>query len=90
LFDDLLKFKGISTANMIGELLEDSDLRPFVEILTKFILEVKEKDENINHPNMYAMFLNDNFVHCFICYYSDTLHMLYVIVMLYMLLYIAS
>ena len=43
LFDDLLKFKGTSTTNMIGELLVNNDLRPFVEILTKFILEVKRE-----------------------------------------------
>jgi hypothetical protein len=50
-FDDWRQFQGISTLKSIGDLLEEPDLKPFVEMLTRFILEVKKKDGSHYHPN---------------------------------------
>jgi hypothetical protein len=49
-FDDWREFCGLS----IGELLEEADLRPFVDMLTKFILEIKKRDGALYHPNKYV------------------------------------
>jgi hypothetical protein len=50
-FDDWQVFRGLSTEKNIGELSEELDLRPFVNLLTKFMLEVKKKDGELYHPN---------------------------------------
>jgi hypothetical protein len=50
-FDDWRQFWGISTSKSVGDLLEELDLKPFAEMLTRFILEVKKKDGSHYHPN---------------------------------------
>jgi hypothetical protein len=48
-FDDWRQFCGISTEKSIGDLSEENDLWPLVQMLTRFILEVKKKDNKLHH-----------------------------------------
>ena len=51
-FDDWRQFWRISTSKTVGDLSEELDLKPFAEILTRFILEVKKKDGSHYHHNI--------------------------------------
>jgi hypothetical protein len=42
-------FHGFPIEKSIGELSEENDFQPFVDMLTKFILEVKKKDGSLYH-----------------------------------------
>jgi hypothetical protein len=48
------EFCSLSIAKSIGELSEEADLRPFMDILTKFILEIKKRDGALYHRNRYV------------------------------------
>jgi hypothetical protein len=49
--DGAQKFHRLSMERSIGEMSKDLDLRPFVDMLTKFMLEAKKKDGKLYHPN---------------------------------------
>jgi hypothetical protein len=52
-FDDWRSFRSISIHKAIADLSKEKDLKPFVEMLTRFILEVKKKDGQLYHPTKY-------------------------------------
>jgi hypothetical protein len=49
-FDDWREFRGFSIEKSIGDLFEEADLKPFVDMLVRFVLEVKKKDGQLYHP----------------------------------------
>jgi hypothetical protein len=53
-FDDWRKFRGHSIAKSIGELSEQADLCPFMDMLTKFILEIRKRDGALYHATRYV------------------------------------
>jgi hypothetical protein len=55
-FDNWCQFCGIHVEKSIRELSEEKELRPFVDMLTRFILEIKKIDGTLCHTTKYFLF----------------------------------
>jgi hypothetical protein len=50
-FDEWRLCKGYSIGKSVGDLSEEEDLHPFVDMLLKFFLQVRKMDGNLYPPN---------------------------------------
>jgi hypothetical protein len=50
-FDEWRRCQGLSTEESIGDLFEKKDIRGFVNMLLKFVLQVRKTDGSLYPPN---------------------------------------
>ncbi len=51
-FDEFQKFKGFPRIKNIGELLEERNLRPFINMFIMFMLQVTKRNNGLYPPTM--------------------------------------